>query len=300
MRLAADELLYAVHVPRRFAQHRQYLRKVGTRRAMAISKVALAATALLEDGVVSEIRLAAASLAPFPTRLYQTEAALLGQPSRDDASSAAALLAEAQPIDDIRSTAEYRRRVAANLLEEFLLELSAGGPTAMNAVLDAWNKADEAAAFEAMIACCGARRWAAAMVALRPIGSVAELSEAADRVWSTMNEADWLEAFACHPRIGERKAGTRNGKIGCMVAAGAIFGRRRATESVWRNLPRAMRSTKSASALPILCAPPARAPKRCWRSSIAGWPAIARAELREAAEQQRQITQIRLGKWLVE
>ena len=69
----------AVHLPRRFAQHRQYLRKVGTRRAMAISKVALAATALLEGGVVSEIRVAAASLAPFPARLYQTEAALLGQ-----------------------------------------------------------------------------------------------------------------------------------------------------------------------------------------------------------------------------
>src|SRR5208282_3706663 len=78
--MAPDELLLAVHLPLRFARHRQYLRKVGTRRAMAISKVALAATALLEDGVVSEIRLAAASLAPFPARLYQVEAALLGQP----------------------------------------------------------------------------------------------------------------------------------------------------------------------------------------------------------------------------
>jgi CO/xanthine dehydrogenase FAD-binding subunit len=48
---APDELLYAIHLPRRFAHHRQYLRKVGTRRAMAISKVALAATALLDDGV---------------------------------------------------------------------------------------------------------------------------------------------------------------------------------------------------------------------------------------------------------
>ena len=57
-----------------------------------------------------------------------------------------------------------------------------------------------------MIACCGAKRWAAAMVALRPFASIVELSEAADRVWSTMEEADWLEAFACHPRIGERKA----------------------------------------------------------------------------------------------
>lgn len=127
--LALDELLFAVHVPRKFANHRQYLRKVGTRRAMAISKVALAGVALLENNVVSEIRLAAASLAPFPTRLYKTEAALVGKPITTETSLAAriALLAEAQPIDDIRSTAEYRRRVAANLLQEFLLELADKG-----------------------------------------------------------------------------------------------------------------------------------------------------------------------------
>ena len=93
---------------------------------MAISKVALGATALLDGHVVSEIRLAAASLAPFPTRLYRTEAALLGQPINGETAQAAqrALLAEAQPIDDIRSTAEYRKRVAANLLEELLLASS--------------------------------------------------------------------------------------------------------------------------------------------------------------------------------
>jgi CO/xanthine dehydrogenase FAD-binding subunit len=127
--MAADELIYAVHVPRRFAHHRQYLRKVGTRRAMAISKVALAGTALLRGDVVSEIRLAAASLAPFPTRLYQAEAALIGrQVTRESIQGARrALLAEAQPIDDIRSTTEYRRCVAANLLQEFLMELSKEG-----------------------------------------------------------------------------------------------------------------------------------------------------------------------------
>jgi CO/xanthine dehydrogenase FAD-binding subunit len=124
--LAADELLLAIHLPRRFKYHKQYLRKIGTRRAMAISKVALASTALLEGEAVSEIRLAAASLAPSPTRLYQAEAALLGQPITRETVKAVrrALLAEVQPIDDIRSTAEYRRRVAANLIEEFLLELS--------------------------------------------------------------------------------------------------------------------------------------------------------------------------------
>ena len=69
--LAADELLYAIHLPRRFARHKQYLRKVGTRRAMAIAKVALGATALIEGGVIREIRLGAASVAPYP---YATSA----------------------------------------------------------------------------------------------------------------------------------------------------------------------------------------------------------------------------------
>jgi CO/xanthine dehydrogenase FAD-binding subunit len=123
--LAADELLYAIHLPRRFERHKQYLRKVGTRRAMAIAKVALGATALLENGAIKEIRLGAASLAPYPCRLKQTEAALNGRRLIGETLSAAhdVLLDEIKPIDDIRSTAEYRSRVAVNLLDEFLNEL---------------------------------------------------------------------------------------------------------------------------------------------------------------------------------
>lgn len=124
--MTADELLYAVHLPRRFTQHRQYLRKVGTRRAMAISKVALGATALMKDGLIDEIRVAAASLAPFPARLTKTESTLVGKAPDADVIHAArqVLLAEAQPIDDIRSTAQYRKIVGANLLEEFLQGLN--------------------------------------------------------------------------------------------------------------------------------------------------------------------------------
>ena len=82
----------------------------------------------------------------------------------------------------------------------------------MNETLNAWNNADEATALEAMLACCGAQNWASAMVALRPIENVFELSEAADRVWAMMTEDDWMEAFACHPRIGERKAAQATAK----------------------------------------------------------------------------------------
>ncbi len=128
--LGGNQLLYAVHLPRRFAQHRQYLRKVGTRRAMAISKTALAGCALIEQGVVREIRIAAASIAAFPTRLYRAEDVVSGQSITSETIRAAraAALSEIVPIDDIRSTAEYRRVVTVNLLQEFLGSLpSAGG-----------------------------------------------------------------------------------------------------------------------------------------------------------------------------
>jgi CO/xanthine dehydrogenase FAD-binding subunit len=132
--LAQEELVYALHLPRRFSHHKQYLRKVGTRRAMAISKVALAGTALFNngvngEGVIGEIRLGAASLAAFPARLLKTEQTVLGRQITRETITAAreALLAEAAPIDDIRSTAEYRKRVAANLVEEFLLEVGGRG-----------------------------------------------------------------------------------------------------------------------------------------------------------------------------
>jgi CO/xanthine dehydrogenase FAD-binding subunit len=124
-----DELVLALHLPRRFARHKQYLRKVGTRKAMAITKVALAGTAVLENGIAAEIRLAAASVADRPLRLKATETALLGKSLNPETKKAActALLSEVKPIDDIRSTAAYRKQVAANLLQEFLEELSQEG-----------------------------------------------------------------------------------------------------------------------------------------------------------------------------
>jgi CO/xanthine dehydrogenase FAD-binding subunit len=128
--LELDELVFALHLPRRFQHHVQYLRKVGARKAMAITKVALAATARLVDGSISEVRLAAASVADRPIRLLATEAVLLGGTLSNDLRKLAheCLLHEVKPIDDIRSSADYRRHVAANLLDEILSQLQPGAP----------------------------------------------------------------------------------------------------------------------------------------------------------------------------
>ncbi len=127
--LAADELLFSITLPRRFAAHRGYIRKVGTRNAQAISKIALAGVALIAEGKIAEIALGAASLREVPTRCTAVEQALLGQEVSTAtlpgliASARAALASEARPIDDIRSTAKYRAAVAENLLEDFLRRL---------------------------------------------------------------------------------------------------------------------------------------------------------------------------------
>jgi CO/xanthine dehydrogenase FAD-binding subunit len=124
--LAADELLFSVTLPRRFGAYRSYIRKVGTRNAQAISKVALAGVALVEDGKIADVRLGAASLREVPTRCLAAERALLGGAVGGEelaaliAAARAALASEARPIDDIRSTAKYRAAVAGNLLEEFV------------------------------------------------------------------------------------------------------------------------------------------------------------------------------------
>jgi CO/xanthine dehydrogenase FAD-binding subunit len=127
--LQPGELLHTVSIPRALSGYRHHIRKVGTRNALAISKIALAGVALISedlDKTIQDIRLGAASLTDRPVRCSAAERALMGRslaPSALDDTiriARAALASESHPIDDIRSTAAYRRTVAANLLEDFL------------------------------------------------------------------------------------------------------------------------------------------------------------------------------------
>ncbi|HWF12316.1 MAG TPA: xanthine dehydrogenase family protein subunit M [Candidatus Acidoferrales bacterium] len=124
-RIAPDELLRAIRLPWRTKKWRQYYRKVGTRKAQAISKVCFAGGALLENGAIQDVRIALGSVAPVVQRAVKTEDALRGNRITPTmiATAKEILLREIAPIDDIRSTARYRLRVAQNLLEEFLLQL---------------------------------------------------------------------------------------------------------------------------------------------------------------------------------
>jgi CO/xanthine dehydrogenase FAD-binding subunit len=120
--LEPDELLHSITILRNYTDYKSYIRKVGTRNAQAISKVAIAALIRGNKERIENIRIGAASVREYPTRLSATEQSLIGKSITKDtiAAARAAILSEARPIDDIRSTARYRASVAANLLEEFL------------------------------------------------------------------------------------------------------------------------------------------------------------------------------------
>lgn len=132
--LAADELILRVRIPVAGGREARF-RKVGTRRAQAISKVVLA-LAWRDGGVVptrgparawTNVRLGLGSVSDRPIRARATEAVLENaRPTPETADAAAeALAAEIQPIDDVRSTADYRRVVAARALHRMIRD--AGG-----------------------------------------------------------------------------------------------------------------------------------------------------------------------------
>jgi len=121
LEMREDELIRGIRLPRRKNGWTQYYRKVGTRRAQAISKVCFAGAALREAGRIADVRIALGSVAPIVLRATETEKVLRAE------QLAPAIVREAQetlareiaPIDDIRSTARYRLRIAQNLLGEF-------------------------------------------------------------------------------------------------------------------------------------------------------------------------------------
>jgi len=137
--LAPDELILRLRVPIGGGREMRF-RKVGTRRAQAISKVVLAVTwreqhdreasvqrGPLRRGQWRDVRVALGSVADRPIRAMGTEAVLEGAPPTPETADAAAeaLAAEIEPIDDVRSTADYRRAVAARTLHRIVRD--AGG-----------------------------------------------------------------------------------------------------------------------------------------------------------------------------
>ncbi len=121
--LDADELIERVIIPRP-GPTLQFFRKVGTRAAQAISKVVVGFSGNRSGPGLRNVRLAMGSIAPVPTRLVEVEAMIEGEPLSPALADRVCALVEKtiSPIDDVRSTADYRRHVAGQVVRRMLLD----------------------------------------------------------------------------------------------------------------------------------------------------------------------------------
>jgi 2-oxo-4-hydroxy-4-carboxy-5-ureidoimidazoline decarboxylase len=168
----------------------------------------------------------------------------------------------------------------------------------MSDVLTNWNRLPIEAAVKEILPCCSSKAWADRVAARRPFPDQATLLAASDETWRTLAKADWMEAFRSHPRIGESSTSPSapapslswsNEEQQNVADAGkavkiALAEANREYEQRFQHIFIVCASGKSGpEILEIL--------RRRQQNSEA-------SELQEAAEQQRQITHMRLKKWL--
>jgi 2-oxo-4-hydroxy-4-carboxy-5-ureidoimidazoline decarboxylase len=168
----------------------------------------------------------------------------------------------------------------------------------MNAVLSEWNSLDRGAAAEVVLPCCGSRAWAAELAARRPIADDATLLKESSDVWRALPVEAWLEAFDSHPRIGELKpqghATDESLKSSATEQAVALS----ADDTAKIALKDANRRYEVRfGRIFIICAS-GRSASEILVALEARMKNDDATELREAAEQQRQITALRLKRWL--
>jgi 2-oxo-4-hydroxy-4-carboxy-5-ureidoimidazoline decarboxylase len=173
----------------------------------------------------------------------------------------------------------------------------------MSDVLARWNLLPTAVAVNEILPCCGARAWANGLVARRPVPDEATLLATSDDIWLGLSESDWLEAFRSHPRIGESRMGEAAARTAVLPQSAAW------SEQEQRNVTNAADSARVALAegnrayerkfnrIFIACAT-GKTPEQILEILQRRLDNDEHTELFEAAEQQRQITQIRLRKWL--
>lgn len=167
----------------------------------------------------------------------------------------------------------------------------------MNPILKAWNEAAIDAATAALLSCCAATRWAKSLVAQRPFASEDALFAASDRVWATMQKEAWMQAFRAHPRIGERKVehATAQSKQWSSQEQSSVA---QAQSAILAELASGNRQYEEQFDFTYIVCATGKSAEEMLEILRRRLNSDRDTELREAAEQQRQITQIRLRKWL--
>jgi 2-oxo-4-hydroxy-4-carboxy-5-ureidoimidazoline decarboxylase len=168
----------------------------------------------------------------------------------------------------------------------------------MNKVLARWNSLDPATAAREALPCCGSQAWAAELASRRPIADEASLFEVSSRVWLALPAQAWQEAFDGHPRIGQRHAQAHTAERSLRWSAqeqSTALSEDEVTKLALEEANR--RYEQKFGRIFIVCAT-GKTSAEMLAILEARMKNDAATELREAAEQQCQITQLRLRRWL--
>jgi 2-oxo-4-hydroxy-4-carboxy-5-ureidoimidazoline decarboxylase len=168
----------------------------------------------------------------------------------------------------------------------------------MNKALARWNSLDPTAAAREVLPCCGSYAWAAALAARRPIADELALLEASGSVWRALPRERWQEAFDSHPRIGQSHAQNQATEQSLRWSAQEqreVLSQDDETKLALADANR--RYEEKFGRIFIICAT-GKTPVEMLTILEERMKNDQATELHEAAEQQRQITQIRLHRWL--
>jgi 2-oxo-4-hydroxy-4-carboxy-5-ureidoimidazoline decarboxylase len=168
----------------------------------------------------------------------------------------------------------------------------------LNQVLARWNALPSGEAAAEILSCCGSRAWAANLAAGRPFVDEQNLFEAADECWQNLPEADWLEAFRSHPRIGEQHAQKKTTAVSAAWSRSEQSQMKEADAAILLRMREGHREYEERfGRIFIVCASGKQPAEllHILESRLANDPA---QELLESAAQQQQIMQLRLRKWL--
>ena len=170
----------------------------------------------------------------------------------------------------------------------------------MSEVLVRWNGLSHRDAADEILPCCGSRAWAESMAAQRPVSDEVSLLAASDEAWRQLSQSDWLEAFRSHPRIGESCAAPFATAKSSAWSAREQQDVAAANGAVKAALAAANREYEQRFGRIFLVCAAGKSAEEILEILRLRLHNSDHAELQEAAEQQRQITQIRLKRWVGE
>ena len=154
--------------------------------------------------------------------------------------------------------------------------------------LDDLNALDGESAMRELLRCCGSTRWARLMAAARPFADAAATGTVADAIWWSLAPADWLEAFAAHPKIGDRPTSA--------WATAEQSGSQTAADDVRQRLAARNRDYEARFGYIFIVCATGKTAGEMLDLLERRLPNDSDEELRVAAEEQRQITRLRLAK----